>query len=218
MKEVRLSIFERLRTRPGEFSAKALRQRAVIQTLAERSNPQDRTRTGLAKSLAAATGSKWQTVYPAVFGDMEKIMVPLGIIWEEGRLPLRRGPRMMQERGSPYYSLTQEGMVVALAIRDVQGRDDIAGRIMEMGPHGATLQSLAKSSPGMAQYIMERYVEAWCRSGFSLLPLDLGRIRNDEPLSMCRDLLETYGGMDETARKGVAALLSDVSGPRDSVG
>lgn len=218
MREARLSIFERLRTRPGELSAKAVRQRAVIQMLAERANPQDRTRTGLAKSLASSTGSKWQTVYPAVFGDMEKIMVPLGIIREEGRLPLRRGPRMMQERGSPYYSLTQEGMVVALAIRDVQGRDDIAGRIEEMGPHGGTLRSLAKSSPGLVQYIMERYVEAWCRDGSSLLPLDLGRIRNDGQLSMCRDLLEAYGGMDETAREGVAALLSDVAGPRGGAG
>ena len=125
---------------------------------------------------------------------------------------------MMQERGSPYYSLTQEGMVVALAIRDVQGRDDIAGRIEEMGPHGETLRSLAKSNPGMVQYIMERYVEAWCRGGSSLLPLDLGRIRNDGPLSMCRDLLKVYGGMNETARDGVAALLSDVSGPRGSIG
>lgn len=218
MKEAKLSIFERLRTRPKELSAKALRQRAVIQMLAERANPQDRTRTGLAKSLAATTGSKWQTVYPAVFGDMEKVMIPLGIIREEGRLPLRRGPRMMQERGSPYYSLTQEGMVVALAIRDVQGRDDIAGRIGEMGPHGGALRSLVKSSPDMVQYIMERYVEAWCRGGSSLLPLDLGRIGNDGPLSMCRDLLEAYGGMDETAREGVAALLSDVSGSREGVG
>lgn len=213
MREARLSIFERLRTRPGEFSSKAFRQRAVIQMLAEKTNPQDRTRTGLAKSLAAATGSKWQTVYPAVFGDIEKIMVPLGLIQEEGRLPLRRGPRMMQERGSPYYSLTQEGMVAALAIRGVQGWNDIVGRIEEMGPHGGTLRSLAKSSPGMVQYIMERYVEAWCRSGSSLLPLDLGHIRNDGPLSMCRDLLEAYGGMEDAAREGVAALLSDVAGP-----
>jgi hypothetical protein len=212
VKDAKLSIFEKLRTRPGEPSAKALRQRAVIQMLAERSNPQDRTRTGLAKSLAAATGSKWQTVYPAVFGDMEKIMVPLGIIQEEGRLPLRRGPRMMQERGSPYYSLTQEGLVVALAIRDVQGREDIIGHIEEMGPHDSTLRALAKSSPGLVQYIMERYVEAWCRGGSSLLPLDLGRIRNDGPLSMCRNLLEEYGRMDGEAREGVAALLSDVSG------
>ena len=213
MREAKLSIFERLRTRPGELSAKALRQRAIIQMLAERSNPQDRTRTGLAKSLAAATSSKWQTVYPAIFGDIEKIMIPLGIIREEGRLPLRRGPRMMQERGSPHYSLTQEGLVVALAIRDVQGWDGIAGSIEEMGRHGGTLRSLVKGSPGMVQYIMERYVEAWCRGGFSLLPLDLGRIRNDGRLIMCRDLLEAYGRMDEAAREGVTALLSDVSGP-----
>ena len=212
MKEARLGIFETLKTRAGELSVKARRQRAIIRMLAEKPNPQDRTRTGLAKSLAAVTGSKWQTVYPAVFGDMEKVMLPLGMIYEEGRLALRRGPRMMQERGSPYYSLTQDGMVVALALQDLQGRDGIMDRMGEMGPHGGALRALARNGPAAVQYIMERYVEAWCRDGFDLLPLDLGRIKNDAALSMCRSLVAVHTSMDEAGRGALEALLRDVAG------
>lgn len=212
MRETRLSIFETLKTRTGELSAKALRQRAIIQMLAERTNPQDRTRTGLAKSLAATSGSKWQTVYPAVFGDIERVMIPLGIIHEEGRLPLRRGPRLMQERGSPYYSLTQDGIVVALAMQDVQGRGEIINRIDDMGQYGGTLRTLAKSSPSVVQHVMDRYVEAWCRDGFALLPLDLNRIRNDATLSMCQSLVAAYGDMGDAARETLEAFLRDVAG------
>lgn len=212
MKEARLGVFEMLKTRTGELSVKARRQRAIIQMLAEKPNPQDRTRTGLAKSLAAVTGSKWQTVYPAVFGDMENVMMPLGIIYEEGRLALRRGPRMMQERGSPYYSLTQSGMVVALALQDVQGRDGIMDRTSEMGPHEMALRALAKNSPTIIQYMMERYVEAWCRDGFDLLPLDLGRIKNDATLSMCQSLVAAHTSMDEAGRGALEALLKDLAG------
>ena len=212
MTEPTLSIFEKLRTRPDDLSAKALRQRAIIQMLTDRSNPQDRTRTGLAKSLATAMGSKWQTVYPAIFGDMENVLIPLELILEEGSLPLRRGPKMMQERGSPYYSLTQKGMVVALGIRSVQGRDHIIKQIEEIGSHTRMLQALAKSSPGLVQYIMERYVEIWCRDGGALLPLDLSRIRDDETLALCRGLVDAYEGMDNDSRELVASLLRDVTG------
>ena len=210
--EAVLGIFETLKTRTGEPSVKARRQRAIIQMLAEKPNPQDRTRTGLAKSLAAITGSKWQTVYPAIFGDMEKVMMPLGIIREEGRLTLRRGPRMMQERGSPYYSLTQSGMVVALSLRDVQGREGIMDRIDEMGPHEGALRALSESSPAIIQYMMERYVDAWCRDRFDLLPLDLGRIKNDATLSMCQSLVAAHTDMDEAGRGALEALLKDVAG------
>lgn len=212
MKETRLGIFDMLKTRTGELSVKAHRQRAIIQMLAEKPNPQDRTRTGLAKSLAAVTGSKWQTVYPAVFGDMEKVMMPLDIIREEGRLTLRRGPRMMQERGSPYYSLTRSGMVVAMALQNVQGRDGIMDRMSEMGPHEAALRALVKISPTTVQYMMERYVEAWCRDGFDLLPLDLGRIKNDATLSMCQSLMAAHTSMDEAGQGALEALLKDVGG------
>lgn len=211
MNEVRLAIFERLRTRPDELSAKALRQRYIIQALVDRSNPQDRTRTGLAKNLAAATGSKWQTTYPAIFADIEKILIPLGIIREEGRLALRRGPRMMQERGSPYYSLTGEGMVVALAIQDTHGLGDIIDG-MDAGPHGSILKALTASSPDLVRYIMERYVEAWCQGGSSLLPLNLNKIKGDGPLAMCRGLLEAYDGMDVDNKNDVMGMLRDVGG------
>ena len=212
MKEVTLGIFQKLKTRRGELSAKAIRQRAIIRMLAEKANPQDRTRTGLAKSLAGTTGSKWQTVYPAVFGDMERVMIPLKLAREEGSLPLLRGPKMMQERGSPYYTLTRKGMVVALAIPGLQGRNDVMERIGDMGAHGGALRALATSSPALIQHIMRQYVEAWCRDGFDLLPPDLGHIGSDAPASMCLEMAEAYDAMDEDARGAVVALLRDVVG------
>lgn len=209
---MKLGIFEKLKTRHDELSAKAIRQRAVIRMLAEKTNPQDRTRTGLAKNLAAATGSKWQTVYPAIFGDMEQVMIPLGIAQEEGSMPLRRGPRMMQERGSPYYALTKIGMVVALAISDTQGLNDILKKMGDIGSQGEALRILASDSPTVIQYIMRRYVEAWCMDESDLLPLDLGRVGADTPVSMCLELLELYNIMDRDAKDAIVGLLKDIVG------
>ena len=51
--------------------------------------------------------------------------MPLGIVEEEGRLPLKRGPKALQQNGMPFYHLTKKGMIVSLAIDSISERKKI---------------------------------------------------------------------------------------------
>jgi len=53
---------------------------------------------------------------------LDEILIPLKLVEEEGRLPLRRGPKALQEKGIPYYKLTQSGVLVALSIKEIQSK------------------------------------------------------------------------------------------------
>ena len=44
----------------------------------------------------------------------------MGIAEEDGRLPLKRGPKALQEKGIPYYHLTKKGILVGLAINGIE--------------------------------------------------------------------------------------------------
>ena len=57
-------------------------------------------------------------------------MIPLGLVEEEGRLPLKRGPKALQQNGMPFYHLTDQGLLVALSISEVQNRESILEQII----------------------------------------------------------------------------------------
>ena len=47
---------------------------------------------------------------------------------EDGRLPLKRGPKALQEKGIPYYHLTKKGVLVALSISEIKNRERLLKR------------------------------------------------------------------------------------------
>ena len=55
----------------------------------------------------------WKNIYSGIFRDLDEILIPLGIVEEEGRLPLKRGPKALQQNGMPFYHLTKKGMIVS---------------------------------------------------------------------------------------------------------
>lgn len=220
----KLSIFERFKTRRGELTTKARRQRNIIQILVESQSPEGRTRSAISKSISAAHGAKWQSAYPGVFKDMEETMVPLGLIREEGRLPMKRGPKAMQEQGSPFYSLTDEGQVVALSIREIGGREALLERLLKEAKVSGrdVLLVLVDCNPGFVYLMIQRYVEAWCEGRFELMPFDLTKLgeTGDEPLAAQLDLLESLLALDRVERRRVVGFLREVVGktePADAV-
>ena len=76
------------------------------------------TRTAIAQNIAKKNNLLWKNLYSGVFRDLDEILIPLGIVVEAGRLPLKRGPKALQEKGVPYYQLTPEGLLVVLSIDD----------------------------------------------------------------------------------------------------
>lgn len=214
MKKFELSIFERLKTRRSQRTVRAWRQRCIIRLLAESPNPADRTRIGLAKNMARVNNLRWQTVYPGIFNDIDNIMKPMELIREGGRLPTKRGPKIVQEQGSPYYELTTKGSIVALSIREVTEREPLVKQVLADGDvvNEEAFTVLSESSPFFLGYLMERYVESWCEKKIDLVPLDLKKLSrvDDESLRICQDLLEGFTKMEYLQRAETIKFLKSV--------
>src|SRR5574340_45870 len=115
----RLSVFQTFKTKNKEFTGEAMRQRRIIMHLAIETLPTKKTRTAIAHRLAEKNGTTWQNIYSGIFRDLDEILLPLGIVQESGRLPIKRGPKALQEQGVPYYQLTEEGMLVAASLSEM---------------------------------------------------------------------------------------------------
>ncbi len=207
--ETRLSIFETLKTRSGQLSTRARRQRAIMCVLAQHSNPNERTRIAIAKRIAGPTESKWQTAYPGVFKDIKDIMLPTGVIKEEGRLPMRRGPKALQSQGNPYYGLTVKGTMVALAISEMPGRSGMLNTFLESElSEAGTLIAIAESSPELVYISIQQHVENWCRGEADLDSSRLEKLPKDSLLVACCGLLESFMNMSRERQEAMVEFLS----------
>lgn len=124
----KLAIFNTFKTKGRQLTGEALRQRSIIIALATETNPTDKTRTSISQKIASQSGVVWKNLYSGVFRDLDEILIPLGLVKEEGRLPLRRGPKALQEKGVPYYKLTQSGLLVSLSLNEIKDRKEILER------------------------------------------------------------------------------------------
>lgn len=207
----RLSIFDKFKTRTGELTTRARRQRFIIRILAESPNPSDRTRIAISRNMAAAHGTKWQASYPGVFKDMEEVMIPLDLIVEEGRLPMKRGPRVLQEQGSPFYKLTRKGTVVALSVQEIAGRADLLEELAEKG--NEVMRLLTEGSPSFMYSVIQRYVEAWCDGELDLMPFDLTKIGavDDQMSATQLEMLTSFSKWNSAQKAGVLEFLGRMS-------
>ena len=91
--ETKLAIFDTFKTKENDLTGEAIRQRNILGILASKTNPADRTRTGIAQIIAKEQGISWKNIYSGIFKDFDEVFLPLEIVQEEGRLPLHRGPK-----------------------------------------------------------------------------------------------------------------------------
>ena len=124
-KPTRLSIFDSFKTKGDELTGEAVRQRHIISHLAREENSLLMTRTAISQNIAEKNKTAWKNVYSGVFRDLDEILLPLGIVEEVGRLPLKRGPKALQEKGIPFYNLTNKGFLVALSIDEVKNKNEL---------------------------------------------------------------------------------------------
>ena len=116
VKKTKLAIFDTFKTNPNKMTGEATRQRAIIKHLASATNSASKTRTAISQRIAEENNILWKNIYSGIFRDLDEILIPLNIVEEEGRLPLKRGPKALQENGMPYYHLTKKGLLVALSV------------------------------------------------------------------------------------------------------
>ncbi len=214
----KLSIFDTFKIK-GELTGEANRQRAIITILASNANPTERTRTGISQTIAKRHGIAWKNIYSGIFRDLDEILIPLEIAEEAGRLPLKRGPKALQEKGIPYYHLTKKGVLVALSISEVKDREKLLEKIFSQSDSKEKeferiIKSLSDASPKFTYSIFQKYVKAFCDNKIKdLLPFDLSKLKDisDESLIIQKEILEVFLKLSKQDKEEAIRFLNEIT-------
>jgi len=216
--DTKLSIFDTFKIK-GELTGEANRQRAIITILASNANPTERTRTGISQTIAKRHGIAWKNIYSGIFRDLDEILIPLEIAEEAGRLPLKRGPKALQEKGIPYYHLTKKGVLVALSISEIKDRGKLLEKIFSQSDskekeYERIIKSLSDASPKFTYSIFQKYVKAFCDNKIKdLLPFDLSKLKDisDESLIIQKEILEAFLKLSKQDKEEAIRFLNEIT-------
>ena len=212
----KLSIFETFKTKREQLTGEAIRQRHIISHLAKEDNPTLMTRTAIAQNIAKKNNLLWKNLYSGVFRDLDEILIPLDIVSEAGRLPLKRGPKALQEKGVPYYQLTSKGLLVALSIDDFDQKDSVLTEFLskaEIKEKGFTdvIKTLAKISPKFTYSMFEIYVKAFCEGKLkNLMPFRISEFQSisGNAFAIQNELLTGFVTLPKSKKLDVLKFLS----------
>lgn len=212
----RLSIFKTFKTKREELTGEAIRQRSIIANLATEIRHMMNTRTSLAHKVAEKSNTIWQNVYSGIFRDLDEILLPLGIVEEAGRLPLKRGPKALQEHGVPYYKLTESGMLVAASLDELKDEririlkkffDNYDIKEKEFKEVILTLLDIA---PNFVFALLRKYTEAYANGEIDrLLPFNSNRLRYalNGTMAIYGELLEGFSALAGSDREAVISFF-----------
>lgn len=197
-----------------------MRQRGIVMHLAAEVLPTKKTRTAIAHKLAERNGTTWQNIYSGIFRDLDEILLPLGIVEEAGRLPIKRGPKALQEQGVPYYKLTEGGLLVAASLSELgHERLGIINEFFEKNSDSKdkdlkkSVLTLLDIAPNFVSLLLRRYVESYSEGKIdSLVPFDSDSVKKalDETLSIQRELLEGFSSLPDADREPIMNFLKKV--------
>jgi len=216
---IKLAIFNTFKTKGNELTGEANRQRAIITILASNANPAERTRTGISQRIAKKQGIAWKNIYSGIFRDMDEILLPMEIAEENGRLPLKRGPKALQEIGIPYYHLTKKGILIALSISEIENRENLLKEFFSKSESTEKefekiLTSLLKTSPNFTYSIIQKYVKAFCNKKIKdLLPFDISKLGeiSDESLGIQKEFLEAFLKLSKQEKEDAIRFLDKIT-------
>ena len=197
------------------MTGEAIRQRNIIVHLANVNNSESRTRTGIAQNIAEKNGLLWKNIYSGVFRDMDEILIPLGIVTEEGRLPLKRGPKALQETGVPYYKLTIKGLLVALGLSELKDKDGVLQQFLSKSEikenhFKESIEILVKISPSFAYSIFEKYIRAYCDGKVNdVIPFNIIELKkiSGQTFKIQKELLEGFTTLSKSDKNVVLNMF-----------
>lgn len=215
----KLAIFDTFKTKGNDLTGEANRQRAIITILASNANPAERTRTGISQRMAKKQGITWKNIYSGIFRDLDEILLPMKIAEEDGRLPLKRGPKALQEIGIPFYHLTKKGLLIALSISEVKNRENILKEFFSKSESTekefeVILTSLLETSPNFIYSIFQKYVKAFCDNKIQeLLPFDLSKLKeiSDESLIIQKEVLSAFVKLSKQEKENAIKFLDKIT-------
>lgn len=199
-----IAIFDTFKTRNDKFTGEARRQRGIIIYLAIEKSAELRTRTSIAHAIAKNNGILWQNIYSGIFRDLDEVLIPSGVVVEEGRLPLRRGPKALQLEGVPFYELTETGILVASSIEEL---GDYRMKLLESYISSLNVNTteelimknglilLLKVTPHFASKIISEYVYAYSTGIIdTATPIDIKKMRPviGDQILIEKELIEAY--------------------------
>ena len=212
----KLSIFETFKTKREQLTGEAIRQRHIISHLAKEDSSTLTTRTAIAQNIAKKNNLLWKNIYSGVFRDLDEILIPLEIVVEAGRLPLKRGPKALQESGIPYYQLTTKGLLVALSIDDFDQKDSVLDEFLSKTEikekeFADVVKTLVKVSPKFTYSMFEVYVRAFCEGRLnSLLPFTVSKFQgiSDNSFAIQNELLTGFTTLPKSKKFDVLKFFS----------
>jgi len=173
------------------------------------------TRTAIAQNIAKKNNLLWKNLYSGVFRDLDEILIPLGIVVEAGRLPLKRGPKALQEKGVPYYQLTPEGLLVVLSIDDFDQKESVLTEFLSKAEikeeFGNVIRTLVKISPKFTYTMFEVYVRSYCEGRLeNLLPFSVSELQkiSKNAFVMQNELLTGFVTLSKSKRLNILNFFS----------
>ena len=218
LEKTRLAIFDTFKTKRQTITGEASRQRAIIHHLSNATNSASKTRTAISQSIAEDNKILWKNIYSGIFRDLDEILIPLGIVEEEGRLPLKRGPKALQQNGMPFYHLTKKGLIVALAIDSISERKRILKGIVNKANDDEKqafeiMEKLVKIAPHFAFSLFERYVKAYCEDKLDdIVPFTVENVSKsaDNSSQLQMELLEGFSKLSKSDRDQTIDFLKKI--------
>ena len=217
--KTRLAIFDTFKTKRKQITGEANRQRAIIHHLSNSTNSASKTRTAISQSIAEKNNILWKNIYSGIFRDLDEVLIPSEIVEEEGRLPLKRGPKALQQNGMPFYHLTKKGMIVSLAIDNISERRKILKDIVVKADDDderqafQIMEKLVKIAPHFGFSIFERYVKAYCENKLDdLLPFTVENVSKstDSSSQLQMELLEGFSKLSKIDRDQTIDFLKKI--------
>jgi len=219
-KNSKLAIFDTFKTSTRKITGEAARQRAIIKHLSSTTSSTSKTRTGISQTIAEENKVLWKNIYSGIFRDLDEVLIPLGIVEEEGRLPLKRGPKALQENGMPYYHLTKKGLLVALSISETGDRASMMDEFFvgeyydtEEVPVQEMIVKLQKTAPRFTFSLFEKYTKAYCDGKIpDLLPFNISNLKKTSDYSshIQMELLEGFVKMSNSDRNEILDFLKKI--------
>ena len=215
----KLAIFDTFKTKGSGLTGEANRQRAIITILASNVNSVEKTRTGISQKIAKKHGVAWKNIYSGIFRDLDEVLIPMKIAEEQGRLPMKRGPKALQELGIPYYQLTKKGLLIALAISEEKDGKELLKQFFSMSESSEkefekNLTNLLQTSPNFTYSIFQKYVKAYCNNKFKeLLPFNLSKLKeiSDESLIIQKEVLTAFVKFSKRDKDNVIKFLDKIT-------
>ena len=212
----KLSVFETFKTKREQLTGEATRQRHIISHLAREGSSTLTTRTAIAQNIAKKNDLLWKNIYSGVFRDLDEILIPLEIVVEAGRLPLKRGPKALQESGIPYYRLTTKGLLAALSIDDFDQKDSVLDKFLSKAEikekeFADVIKTLVKVSPKFTYSMFEVYVKAFCEGKLkNLLPFSVSKFQeiSDSTFTIQNELLSGFTTLPKSKKSDVLKFFS----------